>query len=267
MSKNSASTMNKITVNDIIRRTHKGKVVMITCYDYSFAALVDEAGVDIILVGDSLANVVLGLDQTRAVPLQEMFHHTRAVARGAQRALIVADMPYAAYQKNPARALGNARRFLACGAQAVKVEWFDKCPAVVRQLVKQDIAVMGHIGLTPQTVHLLGGFRMQGKDDSSAAKLIEQAKLLEDLGVFSIVLECIPSELSRRISRMLKIPTIGIGAGRYCDGQVLVLYDVLGLYRKKRPQFAKVYCDLSLPVRKAVRAFAAEVRHGKFPLP
>lgn len=257
--------MKRLTTAFIIAAKKKKKLVMLTCYDYSFARILDEAGVDIILVGDSLANVVLGLEETRRVPLSEMFNHTRAVARGVKRSLVVADMPFASYQKNPRKCVFYARKFIEAGADAVKIEWFKQCPYVVRQLIKHKIPVMGHIGLTPQTVHLLGGYKVQGKDQESAARLMQQAKTLQGLGCFSLVLECMPYQLSHRITRSLKIPTIGIGAGKYCDGQVLVLYDLLGLYGVKRPKFVRVYKDLTPVIKSGVSRFSSDVRKGKFP--
>lgn len=238
---------------------------MLTCYDYSFAKILDETGIDIILVGDSLANVVLGLNETREVSLSEMLNHTKAVAMGVENALVVADMPYAAYQKNPKKCVDYARKFIDSGADAVKVEWFKECKYVVKKLIKNKIAVMGHIGLTPQTVHLLGGYKIQGKDKESALNLLKEAGILQDLGVFSIVLECIPYQLSRLITRGLKVPTIGIGAGKYCDGQVLVLYDFLGLYKNKKPKFVRVYRDLSIEIKSAVAEFIKDTRKGEFP--
>jgi 3-methyl-2-oxobutanoate hydroxymethyltransferase len=215
-------------------------------------------------VGDSLANVVLGLDQTRRVSLKEMLNHTEAVARGVKNGLVVADMPYASYQKHPEKCVYYAKKFIDTGAAAVKVEWFDKCPYVVENLIKHKIPVMGHIGLTPQTVHLLGGYKVQGKDKNSADKLVEQAKILQDLGVFSIVLECIPYQVSRNITQNLRIPTIGIGAGKFCDGQVLVLYDFLGLYGKKL-KFVRVYKDLYSDIKNAVSQFIKDIGEEDFP--
>ena len=238
---------------------------MLTCYDYSFAKVLDEAGLDIILVGDSLANVVLGMSQTRRVSITEMLNHTRAVASAVKRSLVVADMPYASYQKNPEKCLYYARKFISAGADAVKIEWFQKCPYVVKELIKNKIPVMGHIGLTPQTVHLLGGYKVQGKDQQSADNLLKQARQLEKLGIFSLVLECIPLEVSRRITKALKIPAIGIGAGKYCDGQVLVLYDFLGLYQGKKLKFTRVYLDLFTQTKAAIFKFIRDVKKGKFP--
>lgn len=258
--------MNKISVEEIIaRKQAKQKITMLTCYDYSFAQILDTTAIDILLVGDSLANVVLGLAETRKVSLSEMLSHTRAVAYASKRALVVADMPFCAYQKNPAKAVYNANKFLACGAEAVKVEWFRDCPRAVEQLVKHKIAVMGHIGLTPQTAHVLGGYRVQGRNGDSAKKLLEQARILQDLGVFSLVLECIPANLAGQITDSLRIPTIGIGAGKHCDGQVLVLYDMLGLYGQKKLKFVRIYKDLSTQVKEAVNAFVADVKTEAFP--
>lgn len=267
--------MKKITVEDILKRKDKAKITMLTCYDYSFAKILDAADIDIILVGDSLANVVLGMKETRYLSLTEMFNHTRAVARGVSKALVVADMPYVAYQKNPKKCVERANKFISLGADAVKVEWFSArsgfasggrdCYYVVKKLIKNKISVMGHIGLTPQTVHLLGGYKVQGRDEKTALSLIKQAKNLQDLGVFSLVLECIPYLLAKRITKELKIPTIGIGAGVYCDGQVLVTYDALGLYKEKQPKFVRVYKDLSLEIEKAITLFAKDVKKAKFP--
>jgi len=267
--------MGKISVGDIRKRKGKAKVTMLTCYDYSFAKILDDSGIDIILVGDSLANVVLGMKETRKLSVSEMLNHTQAVARGSKRALVVTDMPYLAYQRNPKKCVDYASKFIRCGAEAVKIEWFSAkgraasgrgdCQYVVKKLIKNKIPVMGHIGLTPQTAHLLGGYKVQGKDEQGALNLIKQAKLLQDLGVFSLVLECIPYLLAKRITRSLKIPTIGIGAGKYCDGQVLVTYDFLGLYKDKKPKFVRVYKDLSRDIAKATSLFIKDVNKGKFP--
>ncbi len=238
---------------------------MLTCYDYSFAGILDSSGVDIILVGDSLANVVLGLDKTNTVSVAEMLNHTQAVAKAVKHSLVVTDMPYLAYQKEPAKALSFAKKFILKGAEAVKIEWFSQCKSVIKRLVKNNIPVMGHIGLTPQTAHLLGGYKVQGRSPEAAKKLIDQAKIIEDLGAFSLVLECLPYQLSQRISKAVRIPTIGIGAGKYCDGQVLVSYDFLGLYSKKKLKFTRVYCDLSSQIKTATKLFIKDVKKGKFP--
>lgn len=265
----------KITIKDILNKKTKEQITMLTCYDYSFAKILDESGIDIILVGDSLANVVLGMDETRNLSVTEMLNHTKAVALGVEKALLVADMPYNSYQKNPDKCVDYAKQFIELGADAVKVEWFaaqtnkssqkKDCFYVVKKLLKNKIPVMGHIGLTPQTAHLLGGYKVQGKNEDSARNLLNQSKTLEKLGVFSIVLECIPYQLSNIITKQLKIPTIGIGAGNYCDGQVLVLYDLLGLYNKKRPKFVKVYRDFFCETRKAAGEFVKDVKTKKFP--
>ena len=257
--------MKKISVGDIRKRKGKAKITMLTCYDYSFAKILDASGIDVILVGDSLANVVLGIEETRKLSLSEMLNHTKAVAKGSSRALVVADMPYTSYQRDPRKCADYAFKFMDCGAEAVKIEWFGDCQYVVKKLMKNKIPVMGHIGLTPQTAHLIGGYKVQGKDEKGAADLIKQAQLLQDLGVFSLVLECLPYQLAQRITKSLKIPTIGIGAGKYCDGQVLVTYDFLGLYKEKKPRFVRVYADLSQEIIKATNLFVKDVKNGKFP--
>lgn len=241
---------------------------MLTAYDYPVANLVDRAGIDIILVGDSLANVVLGLESTTQVGMTEMLHHTKAVRRAVKDALLVADMPFNSYQVNLEEAVKNAKCFVEeVKADAVKLEWFKECPKVTGQIIKAGIAVMGHIGLTPQTADQLGGFKVQGKDAQSAKTLIEQAKILQDLGCFAIVLECVPDKIAELITKKLNIPTIGIGAGIHCDGQVLVINDMLGLFERYTPKFVKKYADLSSEILKAVKEFKAEVTGNKFPGP
>ena len=257
--------MKKITAQDIKKRKGKSKITMLTCYDYTFANVIDETGMDILLVGDSLANVVLGLKETRRVSITEMLNHTQAVARGTKKALVVGDMPYNSYQKDPKKCVYYAKKFISAGADAVKVEWFKDCLYVVKQLIKNKIPVMGHIGLTPQTAHLLGGYKVQGKDTKSALALIKQAKALEKEGIFSLVLECIPYQISKMITKEIKVPTIGIGAGKYCDGQVLVLYDLLGIYKRIRPKFVKVYKDLFPEIKKALTSYIKEVKTSRFP--
>jgi 3-methyl-2-oxobutanoate hydroxymethyltransferase len=258
----------KITVRDILALKGRRKIAMLTAYDYPLAYLLDKAGIDMILVGDSLANVVLGLDSTTQVGMTEMLHHAKAVTRAVQRALVIGDMPYESYQVNPQDAVKNARRFIAeAGCDAVKLEWFDQCLEVTQQIIKTAIAVMGHIGLTPQTADKLGGFKVQGKDAEAAKRLIEQALALEKAGCFAIVLECVPDKIAGLISQKLKIPTIGIGAGIDCDGQVLVAHDLLGLFQRYTPKFVKKYADLSGSISQAVEAFIAEVKGGKFPGP
>jgi 3-methyl-2-oxobutanoate hydroxymethyltransferase len=266
-----AVRMAKVTIQDVLKKKGKQKICMLTCYDYSFARILDQTCIDILLVGDSLANVVLGLRETRHVSFEAMLAHTKAVARAVERSLVVADMPYVAYQRNPAKALYYAKKFIDAGARAVKLEWFPNkggrdCICVTRKLLKHRIPVMAHIGLTPQTVHLLGGYKIQGRDRESAKNLLMQAKVFGDLGAFSIVLECIPYQLARIITDMLKIPTIGIGAGRYCDGQVLVLYDMLGFYHSKKPlTFVRTYAQLHKTISTAARHFITDIQRGRFP--
>ncbi len=258
----------KVTVNDIIKMKGARKITMLTAYDYPMAVLVDRAGIDIILVGDSLANVVLGLKSTTEVGMAEMLHHAKAVTRAACRALTVGDMPYESYQLNPEDSVKNARRFIEeAKCDCVKLEWFERCLEVTGQIIKAGIPVMGHIGLTPQTADKLGGFKVQGKDAEAAKKLIEQAQALEKLGCFAIVLECVPDKIARIITEKIKIPTIGIGAGKYTDGQVLVLHDALGLFERYTPKFVKKYINLSPLILSALEEYKKDVIEGKFPAP
>lgn len=239
---------------------------MLTAYDYPIASLVDRAGIDMVLVGDSLANVVLGLDSTTKVGMPEMLHHAKAVTRAVKQALVIGDMPYDSYQVNGQDSVKNAQRFInEAGCGAVKLEWFDQCLPVTKQIIDAGISVMGHIGLTPQTADKLGGFKVQGKDAEAAAKLIEQAKALQDAGCFAIVLECVPDKIAEIITKDLKILTIGIGAGVACDGQVLVINDMLGLFERYTPKFVKKYIDLSPLILKAIQEYRAEVIEQKFP--
>lgn len=256
----------KISISDILALKNKRKITMLTAYDYPLALLIDRAGIDIILVGDSLANVVLGLDSTTQVGMQEMLYHAKAVTRAVKYALVIGDMPYESYQLNPDEAVKNACMFIEeakCGA--VKLEWFDKCLEVTEKIIESGIQVMGHIGLTPQTADKLGGFKVQGKDAQAAQKLIEQAQALEKLGCFSLVLECVPDRIAELVTKKIKIPTISCGAGLYCDGQVLVTYDMLGLFERYKPKFVKQYVNLSLEIQKAVENYKNEVIEGKFP--
>lgn len=255
-----------MTINDILSLKGKRKITMLTAYDYPFASLVDKAGIDLILVGDSLANVVLGLDSTLEVGMQEMLHHAKAVTRAVKEALVIADMPYESYQVNPKKSLDNARRFIdQAKCAAVKLEWFEECLKVTQELVGAGIAVMGHIGLTPQTADKLGGFKVQGKDAQSAKRIMEQARNLEKAGCFSVVLECVPDKIAGLITKELKIPTIGIGAGADCDGQVLVIHDLLGLFQRYRPKFVKKYAELTPIILRAIEEYKDEVIAGKFP--
>jgi len=253
------------TIEQIIAQKSKERITMLTAYDYPIASFLDEAGIDIILVGDSLANVVLGLESTTEVGMKEMLHHTKAVVRAVKNAMVVGDMPFCSYQLNPSAAVDNARQFIEQGCLAVKLEWFEDCPKVASAIAKAGIAVMGHVGLTPQTAQALGGMKVQGKDAASAKKIIESAKILEDAGCFSIVLECIPQEVAEVITKQLKIPTIGIGAGPHCDGQVLVIHDLLGLFTRYQPKFSKKYADLRPQILEAVKQYKKEVTQGQFP--
>jgi 3-methyl-2-oxobutanoate hydroxymethyltransferase len=256
----------KITVKDILALKNKRKVTMLTAYDYPLASLVDKAGIDMILVGDSLANVVLGLESTTQVGMTEMLHHAKAVTRAVKGALVIGDMPYESYQINPEESVKNAFKFInEAKCDAVKLEWFDKCLEVTEKIIKAGIPVMGHIGLTPQTADKLGGFKVQGKDAEAANRLIKQALDLERLGCFAIVLECVPDKIAAMITKKLKIPTIGIGAGIACDGQVLVVHDLLGLFERFKPKFVKQYINLSLQILKAISEYKKEVIEGSFP--
>lgn len=241
------------------------RIVMLTAYDVAGARMADAAGVDVILVGDSLGMVVLGHDSTLPVTMDDMLHHTAAVSRGVERALVVADMPFMSYQVSAEEALYNAGRFLAeAGAAAVKLEGGSSVAGTVGRLVEAGIPVMGHLGLTPQSVHALGGYSVQGKEAAAAVKLVEDARALQDAGAFSIVLECIPAELASVVSRDLLIPTIGIGAGAGCDGEVQVYHDLLG-YTDRVPKHAKPYAEVGRIAREAMERFVADVRDGAFP--
>ena len=256
-----------VTVRQIQeKKRKKEKIVVLTAYDYPLASLIDRSAVDIILVGDSLANVALGLDSTTQVGMTEMLHHAKAVRRAVKRALLVGDMPFESYQEDPSLAVANARRFVEeAGCDAVKLEWFDRCLEAAGKIVAAGIPVMGHVGLTPQTAGQMGGFKVQGKDAGSARKILENALALEKKGCFSVVLECIPAPLAAMITGRLSIPTIGIGAGKDCDGQVLVTHDLLGLFERFTPKFVKQYVRLNDSIEKGIARFCADVRRGKFP--
>jgi 3-methyl-2-oxobutanoate hydroxymethyltransferase len=257
----------RVTVPWISEAPRRGeKVVMVTAYDFAQARQVDAAGADVVLVGDSLAMVVLGHPDTLAVTMEEMLHHVKAARRGTERALLVADMPYGSFHLGPAQAVENALRFLKeGGAQAVKIE--GARPEVVRALVAAEVPVMAHLGLTPQSVHRLGGFRVQGRGEAARERLLADALEAEAAGAFALVLECVPAELAAEVSAALVIPTIGIGAGPGCDGQVLVYHDLLGLEERIAPRFVRRYAALGTLGREAVAAFAADVRAGRFPGP
>lgn len=256
----------KLSVKDIVSLKNARKITMLTAYDYPTASLIDKAGIDIILVGDSLANVVLGLNSTTEVGMQEMLHHAKAVTRAVKQALVIGDMPYGSYQINSQNALENALKFInEAKCDAIKLEWFDKCLEVTEQIIKAGLPVMGHIGLTPQTAEKQGGFKVQGKDAEAAKRLIDQALALEKLGCFSVLLECVPDKIAGLITSRLKIPTISCGAGPQCDGQVLVTHDILGLFERYKPKFVKQYINLSPLIQKAVEEYKQEVIEGKFP--
>ena len=247
------------------RKSASQRIAMITAYDVSSARLVDAAGVDAILVGDSMGMTVLGYPSTLQVTMDDMLCATAAVARGTSHALVIGDMPFMSYQASPEDTMRNAGAFLAAGAGAVKLEGGAHMADTVRRLVAAGIPVMGHLGLTPQSVHKMGGYLVQGKDSEKARRLLRDARALEEAGCFAVVLECIPAELARVITGQLGIPTVGIGAGPHCDGQVLVVNDLLGVDGAFRPKFVKRYAELSAAVTAAVGGYAAEVKQGAFP--
>jgi 3-methyl-2-oxobutanoate hydroxymethyltransferase len=257
----------RVTIIEIKEmKRKKEKIPMLTAYDYVTAKIVDEAGVPLILVGDSLGNVILGYESTIPVTMEEMIHHTKAVVRGAKKALIIGDMPFMSYHISVSDALHNAARFIQeGGAQAVKLEGGEVIAERVRRLVDCGIPVMGHIGLTPQSIHQLGGFKVRGKVAEEAKKLLNDARILEEAGAFAVVLECIPAPLSKLITQKLAIPTIGIGAGLDCDGQVLVISDMLGLYTEFVPKHVKQYARLAEEIKAAVSNYISEVKSLSFP--
>ncbi len=257
----------KLTIQDIISMKKNGeRISMLTAYDASFAGLIDAAGIDMVLVGDSLGMVLLGYNSTIPVTMEEMLHHCRAAGRGVKRAVLVGDMPFMSYQVSENEAITNAGRFLKeAGCDAVKLEGGTELCDTVKAIVKAGIPVMGHIGLTPQTASQLGGYKVQGKDADSARRLLQSARDLEAAGAFAIVLECIPAQLSEAITRMVSIPTIGIGAGKHCDGQVLVTHDMVGMFEKFIPSFVKQYANLAPQIKDAVAAYNKEVKNGSFP--
>ncbi|MBI4323579.1 MAG: 3-methyl-2-oxobutanoate hydroxymethyltransferase [Candidatus Omnitrophica bacterium] len=259
----------KVTIPDLLRKKPQGeKITMLTAYDYPIACLLDETGVDIILVGDSLGMVVLGYETTTPVTMEEMLHHARAVRRGVKRALLVGDMPFMSFHGSLTGTVENAGRFIQeAGCDAVKIEWKAGIEDVAKAIVDAGIPVMGHVGLTPQTAQAEGGLKVRGKDAESALRIITQAVALQEVGCFALVLECVPDVVAREITRKLSIPTIGIGAGPSCDGQVLVTYDVIGLFERFKPKFAKRYAEVAPAIRQAVSAFRLDVQQGRFPGP
>lgn len=257
----------RLTPKDIqLKKTHAEKITMLTAYDYSMAAMIDKAGIDIVLVGDSLGNVVLGLDSTVPVTMDDMLHHCKAVSRGVGRALLVGDMPFMSYQVSREKAVENAGRFLKeAGCHAVKLEGGKNMAKVIECIVRAGIPVMGHAGLTPQTATALGGYKVQGKDRESAEQLVADAEAVEAAGAFAIVLECVPSTLAAEITERLSIPVIGIGAGPDCDGQVLVTNDMLGMFGRFKPRFVREYAQLAPIIESALSAFIADVKNSSFP--
>lgn len=259
--------INRKTILDIKKMKVQGeKIAMLTAYDFGMAAILDESEIDILLVGDSLGNVVLGYDTTLPVTMEDMLHHTKAVARGSHKAMIVADMPFLSYQVSPQLALANAGRFLKeADAGAVKLEGGREHADIVHKMTISGIPVMAHLGLTPQSVHQLGGYKVQGKKEDAAEKMMQDALILEEAGAFSLVLECVPEKLAAEITQALSIPTIGIGAGVSCDGQVLVVNDLLGMNERMTPKFVKKYANLNLEIRKAVKHYIEDVKKSAFP--
>lgn len=257
----------RITITELKAMKKRGeKIVMLTAYDCPTARLVEEAGVPLILVGDTLGMVVLGYDTTIPVTMEEMLHHVKAVTRGTRRAHVVADMPFMSYQTGPEDALRNAGRMLKeGGAQSVKLEGGAHVAETVRRLVESGIPVMGHLGLTPQSVNQIGGYKVQGKTPAAAVKLLNDAIALQEAGAYAVVLETVPAQVAEAITQKLSIPTIGIGAGPHCDGQVQVLHDLLGLFSDFLPKHARRYAELGAQIVRAVREYADDVKEGRFP--
>ena len=262
-----SSERKKVTIQTFLRKKRENKpITMITAYDYPTALFVEQSGIDSILVGDSLGMVVLGYETTLPVTMDDMLHHCKAVSRGASKALLIGDMPFMSYQFSVSEAVRNAGRFLQeAGMDAIKLEGGRERLEAVRSIVNAGIPVIGHIGLTPQSVNALGGFRMQGKTAKAAMRIYEDALMLQEAGCFSIVLESIPAQLGQRISKDLEIPTIGIGAGPACDGQVLVLHDLLGMFDRFTPRFVKQYANLHPEILRALKAYQQEVEANSFP--
>lgn len=260
--------MAKITVNDFLRKkAERKKISMITAYDYPFALIADEAGMDAILVGDSVGMVVQGLENTLPVTMDEMIYHVKMVSRAVKNAMVIGDMPFMSYHGGKDEAVKNAGRFLKeAGASAIKLEGGAEVEGLIRAMTRADIPVMAHIGLTPQAIHRMGGFKVQGRSEEAAKRLIEESHMVEDAGAYALLLEAIPMDLAKRITEELSIPTIGIGAGPHCDGQVLVLHDVLGLFERFVPKFVKRYADLRKVALDAMTTYRDEVEKGLFPL-
>ena len=254
--------MEKITVPAVRARKGKEKLTMLTAYDYVFANIMDNAGIEMILVGDSVGSVLLGYPNTVPVTVEEMIHHAKPVVKGAKKALIVIDMPFMSYHESIEQAKRNAGRMIKeSGAEAVKLEGGKRMKEVIKAIADIDIPVMGHIGLTPQSVHSMGGYKVQKEEE----RLMEDAKAVEEAGAFAVVLECVPRDISKKITETLSIPTIGIGAGPDCDGQVLVIHDLLGLLGDFRPKFVKTYLNLRADMDNAIKSYIEEVKGGTFP--
>lgn len=259
--------MDKVTAVSLQQmKAEKKKFTMLTSYDFPTTTIMDQAGVDVILVGDSAANVMAGHKNTLPITMDEMIYHTQCVSRGAKRALVVGDMPFMSYQTSLEEARRNAGRFIKeGGAETVKLEGGAHMEHVIKAIADIDIPVMAHIGLTPQSVHRMGGYKVQGKDEQTRKQMLEDARAVERAGAYSVVMECVPEGLAKEITDMLSIPTIGIGAGIHCDGQVLVIHDVLGLFEGFRPKFVKQYVNLREIIGKAVKDYIQEVQEGSFP--
>ncbi len=256
----------RITIPELKAKKGREKITALTAYDVLFARLLDEAGIDLILVGDSAAMIILGYEDTLPITMEEMLVLARAVARGTKRALVIGDMPFLSYQISDEEAIRNAGRFLKeAGCQAVKIEGGQEMAGRIKSIVRAGIPVLGHIGLTPQRATSLGGFKVQGRDVESAQRLLDDAEALVEAGVFAMVLECVPRELASAITRKVPVPTIGIGAGSEVDGQILVLHDLLGLFEGFRPRFVKPYANLAAETKRALREYVKEVKEGLFP--
>jgi 3-methyl-2-oxobutanoate hydroxymethyltransferase len=259
--------MSNFTIRDFLKKKKDGKkITMLTAYDYPFAQIVDQAGIDGILVGDSLGMVVQGRENTLPVTMDEMIYHTKMVTRAVRNAMVIGDMPFMSYQTGSHDAVRNAGRFLKeANASAIKMEGGAEVAEHIKDMTKSDIPVMAHIGLTPQSIHRMGGYKVQGKTEEAAKRLIEEAHIAEDAGAFSLLLEAIPMNLARQITEELSIPTIGIGAGPYCDGQILVLHDVIGLFERFVPKFVKQYTNIKDVALKAISTYKEEIEKGIFP--
>jgi 3-methyl-2-oxobutanoate hydroxymethyltransferase len=256
-----------VTIQDLLKmKEEKKKITALTAYDYPFARALDKAGIDIILVGDSLGNVILGYENTLPVTMDEMIHHSKAVGRAVKNAFLIGDMPFMSYQVSLSQCLQNAGKFIKEGSvKAVKLEGGKSIADKIEALVNNGIPVMGHVGLTPQFIHKFGGYKVQGKDPKSAEQILEDARAVEKAGAFSIVLEGVPSTLGKQITETLSIPTIGIGAGPYCDGQILVIHDLLGMSGEFKPKFVRRYANLEKNILQAVRDYKEDVQKGSFP--